>query len=255
MIAPTPYAPVNAILDQVYSGAQAILGDQFAGMILYGSLALGDFDLRKSDVDFVVVTAGELPAARLEALQRMHLQIASGSSKWANELEGSYIPLEAMRRFDPAAAWHPHIDRGSGSLEVRQHHSDWVIQRYSLREYGVVLAGPDPKTLIDPISPDDLRQAVRDTRWWWERQLKDTRQVAGSGYQAYSVLTMCRMLYTLENGTITSKPQAARWARQALDGRFTALIDRALSWQPGAPMDSLDETLDLIRHTLQRFDQ
>ncbi|HEX7976401.1 MAG TPA: aminoglycoside adenylyltransferase domain-containing protein [Anaerolineales bacterium] len=255
MIQPTPYPDVNAILDQVLAGVQAILGDQFTGMVLYGSLALGDFDPLKSDIDFVVITSGELPGELLDELKTMHLQIASGSSKWAAELEGSYIPQQALRRYDPASAWHPHIDRGSGVLKVMQHHSDWIIQRYSLREYGVVLAGPDPKTLIDPIEPADLRQAVLDTRWWWEQQVQDTRQVASSGYQAYTILTMCRMLYTLEYGTIVSKPKAARWARQSLGGRWEVLIDRALDWQPGAPMDRLAETLDLIRFTLSRSQQ
>jgi hypothetical protein len=32
----------------------------------------------------------------------------------------------------------------------------WVIHRHMLREHGVVLAGPPPHTLIDPVQPDEL---------------------------------------------------------------------------------------------------
>lgn len=249
---PTPYAEVNDLLLQVKTGAQAILAGQFAGMYLYGSLALGDFDPQKSDIDFLIATAGEISPGQLQQLQAMHLQIASGSSRWAMELEGSYIPLKALRRWDPADARHPHIDRGGGNLQIEQHDSDWVIQRYSLREYGIVIEGPDIKTLIDPISPDDLRQAVLDLMWWWELQTQDTHRVETSAYQAYAVLSMCRILYTLQNGAILSKPQAARWAQRSLEPRWHPLIERALSWQPGCAMDRLDETLAFIRYTLDR---
>ena len=42
---------------------------------------------------------------------------------------------------------------------------------------------------------------------------------ASQGYQAYAILSMCRVLYTLEFGTVVSKPAAARWAQGTLDER------------------------------------
>jgi hypothetical protein len=39
-----------------------------------------------------------------------------------------------------------------------------------LREHGVVLAGPPPRTLIDPVPPSELREAVLGIlREWWMR--------------------------------------------------------------------------------------
>ena len=142
----TPYPDVNHLLRQLEVEIRSTLGGHFIGMYLYGSLALGDFNPQTSDIDFIVVTDQELPNELLQALQAMHTRIAAGPSHWANELEGSYIPQGALRRYDPDSACHPHIDRGSGRLEVEQHDSDWVVQRYSLREYGVTLAGPAIKT-------------------------------------------------------------------------------------------------------------
>lgn len=34
-----------------------------------------------------------------------------------------------------------------------------------------------------------------------------------------AILTMCRVLHTLEHGTIVSKPVAARWAQAKLGGK------------------------------------
>jgi hypothetical protein len=247
---PTPYPEVNAILLWLMLDVQAILSDQFTGMYLYGSLALGDFDPGKSDIDFLVVTTDELPDVLVAALAAMHARLAASSSKWAMELEGSYIPRRSLCRYYPNDTHHPHIDRGRGKLAIAQHDTDWVIQRYVLREHGVVVAGPDIRRMIDPISADELRQAVRDLLWWWELQLSDTSRVEESGYQAYAILSMCRILYTLEYGTVISKPAAARWAQGTLDERWRGLIERALTWQPGETMDRLGETLEFIRYTL-----
>ena len=246
---PTPHPEVNVILEQLLRDAQRILGNLFSGMYLYGSLALGDFSLDKSDIDFVVVTDGRLPEPMISALARMHRQTAKGDSRWAGELEGSYIPKKALRRHDPEHSIHPQVKQ-DGGLSLEQHDSDWIIQRHILREYGVTLAGPDPKTLIDNIGPADLRQAVLDLLWWWEEQVADTTLIRQSPYQAFAILSMCRVLYTMEHGTIVTKPSAARWALAALDERWLTLINRALIWQPGESLDRLGDTVDFIRLTV-----
>ena len=73
---------------------------------------------------------------------------------------------------------------------------------------------------------------------------------ASQGYQAYAILSMCRVLYTLEFGTVVSKPAAARWAQGTLDERWGRLIERAVTWQAGETMDCLSETMEFIRYSL-----
>src|SRR4051794_16511685 len=96
---PTPYPDVNAIIDQLLTEVRAILGDELVGLYLYGSLSSGDFDPDSSDIDFLVVTAGELPPATLAALEAMHARIGASGGKWATHLEGSYIPQAALRHY------------------------------------------------------------------------------------------------------------------------------------------------------------
>ena len=93
-------------------------------------------------------------------------------------------------------------------------------------------------------------------RQWWLPMLAEPARLAGSrfGYRCYAVLTMCRMRYTLEHGSITTKPVAARWAIAALAPRWTPLIERALAWSPDAAPD-LDETRALIRETVDAGDE
>jgi hypothetical protein len=250
-IHPIPYPAVNAVLDELCSNVQAILGDQMIGIYLDGSLVMGDFNPQTSDIDFVVVTADELPSEILSELADMHARLAVGFLPWGNELEGSYIPLRALRRYEPENATHPNIQRG-GRLNVEYHGSDWVIHRYILREHGVPLAGPPPQALIDPLLPDDLRQAVLGLLGeWWAPMLNNQAHLQSRDYQNYTILTMCRALYTLRHGEVVSKPVAARWAQATLGEPWAEIIKSALNWPQDTRRNKKNEAQAFIRLTLE----
>jgi hypothetical protein len=107
---------------------------------------------------------------------------------------------------------------------------------------------------IDPIQPDELRQAVAGIlREWWLPLIESSDpRLLRSDYQAHAVLTMCRALHTLEFGAVVSKPAAARWAQAALGEPWRALIERALGWRSGEAFRELDATLAFVRYTLHR---
>ena len=149
----TPYPDVNEILNVLLANVKDVLGDQFVGMYLFGSLANGGFD-NDSDIDVLVVTSAKISDNTFSALGAMHKRVAEIDSPWAIQLEVSYIPQKALRRFDPTDMRHPHLDRGSDEeLYMMDHASDWIIQRHILRERGIIIAGPDTKTLIEPVLP------------------------------------------------------------------------------------------------------
>jgi len=247
--APTPYADVNALLALLLSETQTALGDQFLGMYLYGSLASSDFDPHSSDVDFVVVTKNEIADEMIPKLQALHERIATSGVKWATKLEGSYIARAALRRYDPNDVPRPQYNKGE--FLVAPHNSDWVIQRHILREHGVVVAGSPIQPFIDPITANELRGAVAGILLsWWTHILAEPSPLLEEGFQPYAVLTMCRAWYCFEHGAIVSKPFAARWASQALDARWTRLIEHALAQQTDISPQALEETQALIRCTL-----
>ncbi len=247
----TPYPEINLVRQQLLTSVQAILGDHFIGLYLYGSLASGDFNPQTSDIDFVVVTTDELSAEMISALEATHLRLRDDGLKWAKKLEGAYVPQHALRRYDPNAALCPTINEGRFYLDRQG--SDWIIQRHILREYDAAILGPSLRNLIDPVQPDDLRQAVHGVlHGWWEPMLHDPAWLRGGEYQAFAVLTMCRAFYTVHHGTIASKPISARWVQQTLGERWANLIEWALTWEHDTSADNLSETLELIRYTVER---
>ncbi|MEJ7812766.1 MAG: GNAT family N-acetyltransferase [Gemmatimonadaceae bacterium] len=254
---PTPHTDVNALLAELVAGACGTLGARLTGAYLVGSLAGGDFDT-DSDIDVIIVTRDELPSSQIAALGEMHARLATGDGWWPTQLEVSYIPEGALRRYDPARALHPHIGRGRGEhLGMMHHDIDWMTQRRTLRERGITLAGPDPRTLVDPVSPDDLRRAMPEIiRLWGDPLLSDDAPLARRGGQSYMVLSMCRALYTLGHGEVVSKRVAATWAEAALSARWVPLIRRAWDGRRDpdarASREEVDETLALVRYVLER---
>jgi predicted nucleotidyltransferase len=252
---PTEYTEVNVLLKELLENIQAVLGSHFIGMYLDGSLTSGDFD-QASDIDFVVVTDEDISGDLFLALQAMHERIAAIDSIWAIQLEGSYISKHAIRRYDPAHALHPNIERGEGEqLKMAVHAEPWAIHRNVLHQRGIVIIGPPPQTLIDQVSPDELRQAmIPQLDGWAAHFLDHPEDINFRGYQSYIVLSLCRILYTLKFGGVVSKPTAANWAKETFGEEWVPLIERAwigrINSNLALEQEDVKGTLDFIRFAL-----
>ncbi len=258
---PTPYADVNAALHDLLRRIQAILGKHLRGMYLSGSLALGEFDPRSSDLDVVVVTDDVLSHDLFVALQQMHVRFDTSGLPWAAKVDAVYIPQAALRHPAPTLEHYPQIEWPS-ALFLGPLESGWMFQCALLRERGIVIAGPDPRALIDPIDPDEMRRAVGPIALKWLEQARhDPSWLVGLRQrreQAFVVLTLCRLLYTLDCGAVTSKPAAARWAQTALGPRWSGLIERSLAGKVEGgetPVGDVKDTLALVQQTVDQFRQ
>jgi hypothetical protein len=203
-----------------------VLGDTFCGAYLHGSFATGDAD-EFSDVDFVVATQDELTEAEQDGLQELHRRLYALETPWAQHLEGSYIPRRQLRRIGRAHRRFFFLDNGASEL-VWDAHCDTAVTRWLVRERGVALAGPDPRTLVDPVTASDLRREAHarvDDYADWARSLAAMTRWE----QPYLVLTFCRLLFTLSTGRVGSKREAGKWALDALDAEWAELIRQALA--------------------------
>lgn len=256
---PTPYDDLNDVLARFLAGVHEMLGQSLCGAYLQGSFALGDAD-EHSDVDFIVVTQDEVSEAQAVDLQALHERLYRLESPWAQHLEGSYISKEKLRHVDPSRAPLLYLDNGATRLE-RDNHCNTAVVRWTLREHGVVLSGPDPKSLIDPIAADDLVDDVLVALGEWEEWLgAHTMSRRGLGVL---VLTLCRMLQSIAEGRVTTKRKAGEWALQNLGATWTSLVQWALDDRPDPwtkvrePADPaiLEQTLALLDYVLSEARQ
>jgi predicted nucleotidyltransferase len=248
--AKTIYATaVDEILGVLSPGVQSRLDDNVLGVYLRGSLATGDF-IETSDIDFVVATERPVSKDEAEALIQMHARLAALPNPYAGRLEGAYIDRALLRRFQSGKRFL--TIECETPLRWKVHETSWLIERWVLREKGVALLGPDPKTLIDPISPEELRDAVRlRIQEWatWAADPHDPEWLPPRSHQAYVVETMCRALYTVASGELPSKRTAAKWAISALPEPWRSLVERSVADRTDATPDEdrIAEVLDFVR--------
>ena len=184
--------PVTEILKTLLASLQDSLGENLVGLYLRGSLALGDFIPETSDLDILAITetlVTETEFSRLLAL-RHHLDTLSNT--YAQRLEIAYIDRKNLGRFEPGLRF-PTLGQGE-VLTWSEHRDNWILERWTVREHGLVLFGPQPRPLIDPISPAETTQAVRShLQDWadWANDLDDADWLLPLSHKVYVVETMC----------------------------------------------------------------
>jgi predicted nucleotidyltransferase len=230
----TQYPELDGVLHGHAERLQDVLGESFVGMYLLGSLAIGDFD-GTSDIDFVVVTADEMSESQVEQVQSVHDQTYAQDNRWVKHLEYSFFPLNILR--NPSSPFSHdgrvqeknrelwYFDHGGPRIE-RSEHDNSLVTRWTLREKGVTVVGPESFSLLEPVSPDALRTEIQDSIVGWGNELLENAEpYKNRFFQAFIVLHYCRMLQDLNEGKITSKREGAEWAKSNLDPKWTSLIE------------------------------
>jgi len=197
-------------------------------MYLFGSLVTGDFDrgviltFAVAETDFGGGLFGFAPDARGDpASPRFALGNANGSGGTCQSARSSAMTQPS--RGTPAA---PAETKEAGEVD---NHARTCGRRHVLRENGDChLRDLHFGTLLLQSQPDLRRSGGRDfwTKWGESRCSKKASPFdSRGGIQSYTVLSLCRMLYTLEHGTIVSKPICRALGTGGVGDRWTGLIE------------------------------
>jgi predicted nucleotidyltransferase len=225
----TRFRELDEVLRQLVTGVREVLGGNLVGVYLQGSFAVGDADVW-SDADFIVVTRTPLEDLDRPALDALHHRLFALPGHWPKHLEGSYIDRELLRRSDSARTKLLFLCHGSQELAWDDHCNTGYV-RWVLREHGIALTGPPTAELVDPVTADILREEgwARLPEWvgWAFESAEMSRWK-----QPFLVLTLCRILHTIETGTVVSKRVAGEWSMATLELEWGPLIQRALDDRP-----------------------
>ena len=93
----TLYPEIDALLDELLSGIRVALGDRLVGLYLSGSLVIGDFDARISDIDLLAATSVDVDEADLDSLRQMHDGFAAHHPEWYDRIEVAYLSTTALQ--------------------------------------------------------------------------------------------------------------------------------------------------------------
>jgi len=247
----TPYADINQLLSQLLSQIQGVLGPRLIGVYLYGSLVWGDFDTHISDIDLLAAIDSDIDDTDFPALKQMHEDFALEHPAWDNRIEVQYLSQRGLKTFKTDSSSMANISPGEPFHLIRVDKA-WLMNWYFVQDYGVTLFGPDPRTLIEPITKAEFIQAVRDHAEFWREYVTHAQDVAPM--QAYGILTLCRAWYTVVNGAQVSKRKAALWAAEK-SPEWSTLIHNALIWRsdPQNNQASYAETVGFVHFMIDQI--
>jgi hypothetical protein len=195
--------------ERLASACSRALGPILDGIVLHGSLALGDYAPGRSDVDLLAVVARPLSdeefACLMDAIAaeatappapadvRVVTRNVAASPTRAPEME---VAIEITPGKDTPFK----VERGHPGER------DLVIEFSLCRAIGRSLAGSAPASLIGDVPPAWVVDVGDAQLARWQAIGDDPR------HAQFTVLTTCRIWRFAEEGRHCSKPSAARWA-------------------------------------------
>jgi len=220
-------------VDQVTRSFLSLSDDALPGVIeglyLHGSLGFGEWYDGRSDIDYVAVLASRPDDATVDALKRVHAEIATQFPlppfdgfhiTWADLAVSPYdcpdVPCTQGGYF-----------HGEARLDV--HPVTW----HELARHGVVVRGPDLREIEIWTDNSVLRQYTHDNlRSYWQHEAGAVEQfpdeAAKPDIVAWFVLGISRLHHLLATDALTSKSGAGRYALDAFDARWHPVIREAL---------------------------
>jgi hypothetical protein len=154
------------------------------------------------------------------------------SNPYAQRLEIAYMDHKNLGCFEPGLRF-PTLGQGE-VLTWSEHRDNWILERWTVREHGLVLFGPQPRPLIDPISPAEITQTVRSRlQDWadWANDPDDADWLLPLSHEVYVVETMYRAWYTLTHHELSSKAQSVAGTRTTSPEPWRMLVEQSLAWR------------------------
>lgn len=185
-------------------------------------------------VRFLVVTRRRMKTSAFEDLAVLHAALPARLGHWGGHLEGSYPVADELATLDGVGKPWAYVDHGSRVLEAASLHCNTPVTRRILRDHGITLKGPPARDLVEPVPDDVIREYSRE-------QLADTLQDFNSWSardawsQRYAVVTVARLLCSIETGQVVSKPVAAQWVGSHHDPQWRPLLEHIVSTRGTTP--------------------
>lgn len=252
---PTPYPDINEILLDISTAIKDVLDKNLIGLYLFGSLTYGDFNRNSSDIDLVTIVSKLLNQNEIELIKQIHKKAGEKYEKWRDRLECSYTPIDMLESLLPSKEPRPYYGGGI-FFEKATYGNEWIINNYLLYEHGIPLLGCDFKELLKPINIIEVQKAcIRDLFQEWEPKIVDGEWLDNSHYQAYIVMNLCRILYTVTCGATQTKKISAEWLKHKFGFPWVNLIEAAERWKYGKKMCARKETIEFIKFVIAEIKQ
>ena len=217
---------IQSLLAHIVEKFRLLLGENLVGVYLHGSLAMGCFNPRTSDVDFIVVVGEKLDIETKKAIIAFILELANAAP--AKGLEFSVVLLGETQHFTYptpfelhySKAWHAVYQSEQADYEIPRRDPDLAAHVVMVRRRGLRLYGRPIDEVFGEVAEAD----------YWASIAGDARDILSRVAEnpVYSILNLCRVLAFKRERLITSKAEGGIWGLNNLAPEYHPLIRQAL---------------------------
>lgn len=200
-------AAIDEAIDSMVCAIGRILEENRPSVYLYGSCVLDDFRLGWSDIDILVLTQRRIAREQAEELVtlRQKLLEREPENPYYRSFEGGMLSLPAFLSKEPDCV----VYWGTSGQRITDTYSFDSFSMVELLQNGRLLYGQEIRGQLEM---PDYAALCADIRRHYETIRKYGSEPAHGFYSFGWLLDIARGLYTLRNGSVTSKTAAAQWA-------------------------------------------
>jgi len=166
----------------------------------HGSLALGDFQPGRSDIDLVALIAEPVTGPRRQELQAVHETLVR-EAPLAGSLHCAYVIRTLL-----AVISHGHVTWAHQELFERPVSP---VTRRELAQGGLCLLGPAPADVVPAVTDAELAAYIRgDLRDYWYPRTARPELWLRDIWVDLGMLTLARAAVTLRDGRLITKREA-----------------------------------------------
>lgn len=237
------------ILEKITEQCRIILKEELTGIYLHGSLAMGCFNPKKSDIDLIVVIEERITDEQKMLLMEQIVLLNEQAPQKGIELsvikksvcKNIVCPTPFELHFSPVhLAWflqkpEEYVKNMKGS------DPDLPAHFMVIKHYGIVLWGAEIHEIFSDVSPKIYFESI------WSDIASAEADVLEN--PVYVILNLCRTLAYVQEGVVLSKKAGGEWGREKLDEKYVGLIEKALE----SYLAETDEPTGIAADELHRF--
>ncbi|BBH23587.1 nucleotidyltransferase [Paenibacillus baekrokdamisoli] len=230
---------------------QSKLPNAVLGFYLQGSIALRGFNKKRSDIDFLIVVNHELTAGELSIIRDIHEELKQ-KHEYYMVMEGQYTTLGHLdKTIKKPQELYPNYFYG----EYMGLRNGWIdpTSLWITKYHGISVLGPDVNEINIQVDWDDLLLAMKyNLHSYWTDKVKDYTIFLQDDWVVDTVLTLGRILYTLQNKEMITKEQGGYYLLAVMTNEWHSLINEALRIREGSELEMGFESIEeRALHTLR----
>ncbi|ADL50071.1 aminoglycoside adenylyltransferase domain-containing protein [Clostridium cellulovorans] len=235
------YIPEEAkeIINNNIESLEAVLPDFLESYHIYGSISLGAFNTKESDIDFIAITKRKAMEKDIDILKNLHINIKKKFPK--KSLDGMYLfkdDIEALNKKDS-----PCLRFNDGNFEGIVPFLRDSIDAFQLKKYGINIKGQSAKSLDYSVNFNILiNNMYENLNTYWLNWMNKCKKFPSMDYInllvnlkeiEWGVLGVSRLYYTFLEKDMTSKVGAGEYALKVFPQRWHKIINESMRLRKG----------------------